>query len=56
MAAILDSAGKYADFVIVDAPPFLVADASILAAQVDGVHLVLRLANTQIDAALSSIE
>jgi len=56
MAAILDSAGKYADFVVVDAPPFLVADASILAARVDGVLLVLRPGNTQMDAALSSIE
>jgi len=56
MASILMSAGNFSDIVVVDAPPFLVADASILSARVDGVLLVIRPGHTQLDAALSSIE
>ena len=56
MASILDSAIKFADIVIIDAPPFLVADASILASRVDGVLLVLRPGKTPLDAALTSVD
>lgn len=56
MAAILDSASKFTDIVIVDAPPFLVADASILSSRVDGVLLVLCPGKTPLDAALASLE
>jgi capsular exopolysaccharide synthesis family protein len=56
MAAILESAGRISDIVIVDAPPFLVADASILSSRVDGVLLVLRPGKTPLDAALISLE
>jgi len=56
MASILDSAGKFTDIVIIDAPPFLVADASILASRVDGVLLVIRPGKTPLDAAITSLE
>ena len=56
METILNTARKTADIVIVDAPPFLVADASILAARMDGVLLVIRPGKTPSDAALSTLE
>ncbi len=56
MEKILNTAKRTADIVIVDAPPFLVADASILASRVDGVLLVIRPGKTPADAALSTLE
>jgi len=56
MASILSSASKLADIVIVDAPPFLVADASILSSRADGVLLVIRPGKTPLDAALTTLE
>lgn len=48
--------GKY-DYVLIDAPPILaVADASILASQVDGVILVVRYAATRYDLAKKAKE
>jgi succinoglycan biosynthesis transport protein ExoP len=56
MESILALASQSADMVIVDAPPFLVADASILASRVDGILLVIRPGKTPMDAALSTLE
>lgn len=56
MESILAFAKQSADIVIVDAPPFLVADASILASRVDGILLVIRPGKTPMDAALSTLE
>ena len=56
MGLILNTATKVTDMVIVDAPPFLVADASILASRVDAVLLVVRPGNTPLDAAVTSID
>ncbi len=42
MDSILESLQQEADVVILDGPPFLVADASVLANKVDGVILVAR--------------
>lgn len=56
METILNSIKQTADIVIVDAPPFVVADASILASRVDGVLLVIQPGKTPTDAALSTIE
>jgi polysaccharide biosynthesis transport protein len=56
METILASAEQTADLVIVDAPPFLVADASILASRVDGILLVIRPGKTPMDSALSTLE
>jgi capsular exopolysaccharide synthesis family protein len=56
METILASAEQTADLIVVDAPPFLVADASILASRVDGILLVIRPGKTPMDAALSTLE
>jgi capsular exopolysaccharide synthesis family protein len=56
METILSAAQQTADLVIVDAPPFLVADASILASRVDGILLVIRPGKTPMDTALSTLE
>jgi capsular exopolysaccharide synthesis family protein len=56
MGSILIAAKQAADAVIVDAPPFLVADASILSSRMDGVLLVIRPGKTPIDAALATLE
>lgn len=56
MADILKSASALVDIVVVDAPPFLVADASILASRVDGVLLVMRPGKTPMDGAVSTLE
>jgi capsular exopolysaccharide synthesis family protein len=42
MIQILNRLVELADIVIIDGPPFIVADASVLAARVDGVLLVIR--------------
>jgi succinoglycan biosynthesis transport protein ExoP len=42
MATILDILKESVDIVIVDGPPFLVADAALLSSKVDGVLLVVR--------------
>jgi capsular exopolysaccharide synthesis family protein len=47
MDQIVDSLERAADFVVIDGPPFLVADASILASKVDGVILVIRYGYTR---------
>jgi capsular exopolysaccharide synthesis family protein len=56
MASILETACQNVDMVVVDAPPFLVADASILAARTDGVLFVIHPGRTPIDAALTTLE
>jgi polysaccharide biosynthesis transport protein len=56
MESILGFAKQAVDIVIVDAPPFLVADASILASRVDGILLVIRPGKTPMDAAISTLE
>ncbi len=56
MAAILQAALQEADMVVVDAPPFLVADASILASRVDGVLFVIHPGRTPVDAAQTTLE
>jgi polysaccharide biosynthesis transport protein len=56
MASTLQAARQAVDIVIVDSPPFLVADASILAANLDGVLLVVSPGKTPIDAAITTLE
>jgi len=47
LSAIIEEAGSYADFVLIDAPPVgVVGDAASLAANVDGVLFVVRLDKT----------
>ena len=56
MASILDISKQTADVVIIDVPPFLVADASILSSRVDGVILVIRPGKTPMDAIKATLE
>lgn len=47
LRTLIDEASQYADFVLIDAPPFgVVGDAASIAANVDGVVMVVRLAQT----------
>lgn len=56
MTHILDELLASADVVVIDSPPFLVADASVLAAKVDGVLLVIQPGKTNAHAALTMHE
>ncbi len=56
MGLILEAARNQADIVVIDAPPFLVADASILASHADGVLLVIRPGKTSLETALFTVE
>jgi succinoglycan biosynthesis transport protein ExoP len=56
MAGILKTVRDKADIIVMDAPPFLVADANILAARADGVLLVVRAGKTPMDSALFTVE
>jgi capsular exopolysaccharide synthesis family protein len=46
MSEIMKELGIKADIVIIDGPPFVVADAPLLASKVDGVLLIVRLGHT----------
>lgn len=46
----------YADIIIIDGPPALLADAAILAKQVDGVLMVVQLKQTKAEEALLMLE
>jgi polysaccharide biosynthesis transport protein len=56
MEEILAELRAEADTVIIDSPPFLVADAAILAARVDGVVLVVRPGRTTGEAMKAMLE
>jgi tyrosine-protein kinase len=55
MDLILESLKKVADVVVVDGPPFVVTDATILATKVDGVLLVVRHGYTRKNAAKNAV-
>ena len=57
MAAVLAEVAQGAEFVLIDSPPVLpVADAAVLARQVDGVLLVLQAGRTRREAAQRALE
>ncbi|MEA3441023.1 MAG: polysaccharide biosynthesis tyrosine autokinase [Chloroflexota bacterium] len=56
MAQILDSLTKEYDIVLLDVPPFIVADAVVLSAKVDGVLLVIEPGKTKIDSGRAMLE
>lgn len=56
MDQILEEAQETADVVVIDSPPFLVSDASVLAAKVDGVVLVIRPGRTNVTTAKAMLE
>ena len=56
MEQILEEVTASADMVIIDSPPSLVADATILAAKVDGVVLVVEPGKTEKASAVAALE
>lgn len=56
MGEILNELKKQADLIIIDGPPFLVADATTLAAKVDGVLVVIRSGYTHEPAIRSMLQ
>ncbi|GMQ79264.1 MAG: polysaccharide biosynthesis tyrosine autokinase [Anaerolineae bacterium] len=56
MTQLLSQLKQLANMVIIDGPPLMVADATVLAAVVDGVVLVLRPGHTPVDAAQAMLE
>ncbi len=56
MDKILEEVKELADIVIIDGPPFVVADASILSSKVDGILVVIRPGHTNRNAAQSMAE
>lgn len=54
MKQILDKLREMADFIIIDSSPFLIADATVLAAIVDGVILIAQIDHTRKDALLDA--
>lgn len=55
MNQVIQTLKGMADVVVVDGPPFLVTDATILSAKVDGVVLVYRYGHTRRNEALNTI-
>jgi capsular exopolysaccharide synthesis family protein len=56
MDAIINELKQMADVVIIDGPPFIVIDAAVLSAKVDGVLLIVRHAITRKGAARATME
>lgn len=56
MISILEKLKEWADIVIIDSPPNLVADAQVISTKVDGVLFVVRPDFTQANAAKVSVE
>jgi capsular exopolysaccharide synthesis family protein len=56
MDELLPKLEAAADVVIIDGPPFIVADAMVMAAKVDGVLLVVRPGHTRRSLALGALE
>jgi capsular exopolysaccharide synthesis family protein len=56
MEQLLSQLGETADVVIIDGPPFIVADAMILASRVDGVLMVVRPGHTRESLAKAAVE
>ena len=56
MGQFLAELRDLADVVVIDSPPFMVTDASVLAARVDGVLLVVEPGRTQAEAAIALLE
>ena len=56
MSEIMATLGSTADIVIIDGPPFVVADAPVLASKVDGVLLIIRLSHTRKPAISAMME
>jgi capsular exopolysaccharide synthesis family protein len=56
MAEVMNELKNTSDMVIIDSPPSILADASVLAARADGVLLVVQSNKTQMNAAMAMID
>jgi capsular exopolysaccharide synthesis family protein len=56
MSQIFETLGRSADIVIIDGPPFIVADAPVLASKVNGVLLIIQLGHTRAPAIKTMME
>lgn len=56
MCQILEELKEMADIVVVDGPPFIVADPVVMASRVDGVLLVIEPGGTKVDIAQGVVE
>ena len=56
MSQILEILERSADIVIIDGPPFIVADAPVLASKVNGVLLIIQLGHTRAPAIKAMME
>jgi polysaccharide biosynthesis transport protein len=56
MSQVMNELKEIADMIIIDSPPSILADASVLAARADGVLLVVQSNKTQMNAAMGMIE
>lgn len=56
MTRILTEAETLADIVLIDSPPFIVSDPTILAARTDGILLVMRPGQTNVETARATLE
>lgn len=56
MSKVLEKLGEIADVVIIDGPPFVVADAAVLASKADGVVAVVRYGQTRMGAGLAMVD
>lgn len=56
MQEVMEELKLLADMVIIDSPPSLLADSSVLANRADGVLLVIQANKTQLNAAMTMIE
>jgi capsular exopolysaccharide synthesis family protein len=56
MSRLLAALQKHADVVLLDSPPFMVADAAVLAAKVDHVLFLVQPGKTHADAAVAMLE
>ncbi len=56
MSQILEAFERSADIVIIDGPPFIVADAPVLASKVNGVLLIIQLGHTRAPAIKAMME
>lgn len=56
MSRILEDLSRSSDVVIIDGPPFVVADAPILASQVNGVLLIIQLGKTRTPSVIGMME
>jgi Mrp family chromosome partitioning ATPase len=56
MDAFLQGVKNIADVIVIDTPPFVVADAQVLSAKADGVVMIIKPGHTRLGGALMMLE